>query len=189
MKAKRIKWQEAKLSQQKERLVFLDESSVNIDMTRRYGRAVGKKRVHGSVPLNTPKSQTILASVRLNGQMTHTMYAGGTTGDIFLNYLKTVLIPTLHKGDIVIMDNMRSHHVAGVEETLRNAGMVPLYLPPYSPDLNPIEMLWSKIKALLRKWGCRAAALLPSAVERAFSLVTQKDCSGWFDADGYCSAF
>ena len=158
-------------------------------MTRRYGRAVGKKRVHGSVPLNTPKSQTILASVRLNGQTTYTMYAGGTTGDRFLDYLKNVLIPSLHRGDIVVMDNMRSHHVAGVEETLRDAGMVPLYLPPYSPDLNPIEMLWSKVKALLRKWGCRAAALLPSAVERAFSLVTQKDCSGWFDADGYCSAF
>ena len=87
------------------------------------------------------------------------------------------------------MDNMRSHHVAGVEETLRDAGMVPLYLPPYSPDLNPIEMLWSKVKALLRKWGCRTAAFLPSAVEYAFSLVTQKDCSGWFDADGYCSSF
>lgn len=184
-----MRWHEAKLEDQTERLVFLDESSVNIDMTRRYGRAVGKQRVHGSVPLNTPKSQTILASVRLNGQTTYTMYAGGTTGERFLDYLKNVLIPSLHRGDIVVMDNMRSHHVAGVEETLRTAGMVPLYLPPYSPDLNPIEMLWSKVKALLRKWGCRTAELLPSAVERAFALVTQKDCSGWFAADGYCPAF
>jgi transposase len=184
-----MKWQEAKLSRQKERLVFLDESSVNIDMTRRYGRSIGKTRVHGHVPVNTPKSQTILASIRLNGQITHTMYAGGTTGELFLNYLKTVLIPTLHKGDMVIMDNMRSHHVDGVETMLREAGMIPLYLPPYSPDFNPIEMLWSKIKALLRKWGCRFATLLPAAVEHAFSLVTQKDCSGWFGADGYCSAF
>ena len=189
MQAKRMRWHESKLKEQAERLVFLDESSVNIDMNRRYGRAVGKERIHGSVPLNTPKSQTFLASVRLNGQTTHTMYAGGTTGDRFLDYLKNVLIPTLHKGNIVVMDNMRSHHVAGVEETLRDAGMVPLYLPPYSPDLNPIEMLWSKVKALLRKWSCRAAALLPVAVERAFSLVTQKNCSGWFDADGYCPAF
>ena len=105
MQVKRIKWHEAKLEEQAERLVFLDESSVNIDMTRRYGRAVGKERVHGSVPLNTPKSQTILASVRLNGQTTCTMYAGGTTGERFLDYLKNVLIPTLHRGDIVVMDN------------------------------------------------------------------------------------
>ncbi len=70
-----------------------------------------------------------------------------------------MLIPTLHKGDIVVMDNMRSHHVKGVEEVLRAAGMIPLYLPPYSPDLNPIEMLWSKMKAILRKPGCDIAAL------------------------------
>ncbi len=84
---------------------------------------------------------------------------------------------------------MRSHHVAGVAETLRDAGIVSFYLPPYSPDLNPIEMLWSKVEALLRKWNCRFAELLPSAVEHAFSLVTQKDCSGWFGADGYCLTF
>lgn len=169
--------------------MFLDESSVNIDMTRRYGRGVGGKRIHGAVPLNTPKSQTILASMRLNGQTTYTMYAGGTTGERFLDYLKNVLIPTLHRGDIVIMDNMRSHHVDGVKETLCEAGMVPLYLPPYSPDLNPIEMMWSKVKALLRKWGCRTAALLPQAVARAFASVCPSDCAGWFGADGYCLGF
>ena len=84
-----------------------------------------------------------------------------------------------------IMDNMRSHHVKGVVETLREAGMIPLYLPPYSPDLNPIEMMWSKIKAVLRKWGCRIAARLPQMVIKALSLVSTNDCLGWFDADGY----
>ena len=141
MQAKRIKWKELKLAIEHWRLVFLDESGVNIGMTRRYGRAIGKARVHGSAPLNVPTSQTVLASVRLNGQITYTMYPGGTSGERFLDYLKNVLIPTLHKGDIVVMDNMRSHHVKGVEEVLRAAGMIPLYLPPYSPDLNPIEML------------------------------------------------
>lgn len=165
--------------------MFLDESGVNIGMTRRYGRAIGKARVRGSAPLNVPTSQTVLASVRLNGQITYTMYPGGTTGERFLDYLKNVLIPTLHKGDIVVMDNMRSHHVKGVEEVLRAAGMIPLYLPPYSPDLNPIEMLWSKMKAILRKLGCNIAALLPQMVAEALALVSPDDCLGWFTADGY----
>lgn len=96
-----------------------------------------------------------------------------------------MLIPTLHKGDIVVMDNMRSHHVKGVEEVLRAAGMILLYLPPYSPDLNPIEMLWSKMKAILRKLGCNIAALLPQMVAHALALVSPEDCFGWFTADGY----
>lgn len=103
----------------------------------------------------------------------------------FLDYLKNVIIPTLHKGDIVVMDNMRSHHVKGVEEVLRAAGMIPLYLPPYSPDLNPIEMLWSKMKAILRKLGCKIAAPLPQMVAQALALVSPEDCFGWFTADGY----
>ena len=131
------------------------------------------------MPLNVPTSQTVLASVRLNGQITYTMYPGGTSGERFLDYLKNVLIPTLHKGDIVVMDNMRSHHVKGVEEVLRAAGMI------YSPDLNPIEMLWSKVTAILRKLGCNIAALLPQMVAEALALVSPEDCFGWFTADGY----
>ena len=185
MQAKRIKWKELKLAIEHGKLVFLDESGVSIGMTRRYGRAIGKARVHGSTLLNVPTSQTVLASVRLNGQITYTMYPGGTSGERFLDYLKNVLIPTLHKGDIVVMDNMRSHHVKGVEEVLRAAGMIPLYLPPYSPDLNPIEMLWSKMKAILRKLGCNIAALLPQMVAEALAFVSPEDCLGWFTADGY----
>lgn len=113
------------------------------------------------------------------------MYAGGTTGARFLDYLKNVLIPTLHRGDIVVMDNMRSHHVKGVVKTLREAEMIPLYLPPYSPDLNPIEMMWSKMKAFLPKWRCRIAEFLPQMVVKALSRVSLNDCLGWFEADGY----
>ena len=189
MQAKRIKWKELELAIEHWRLVFLDESGVNIGMTRRYGRAIGKARVHGSAPLNVPTSQTVLASVRLNGQITYTMYPGGTTGERFLDYLKNVLIPTLHKGDIVVMDNMRSHHVKGVEEVLRAAGMIPLYLPPYSPDLNPIEKLWSKIKALLRKFKARTVEALPHAIHCAFQTVTQTDCVRWFRSCGYMLSF
>lgn len=185
MQTKRVEWGELNLKAENSHLVFLDESGVNIDMTRRYGRAIGKERVHCSAPLNTPSSQTILASVRLNGQITYTMYSGGTTGARFLDYLKNVLIPTLHQGDIVVMDNMRSHRVEGVREALRAANVIPLYLPPYSPDLNPIEMMWSKVKAILRKWGCRIAALLPQMVIKALAFISPNDCMGWFAADGY----
>lgn len=97
MQAKRIKWQELKLAIEHWRLVFLNESGVNIGMTRRYGRAIGKARVRGSAPLNVPTSQTVLASVRLNGQITYTMYPGGTSGERFLDYLKNVLIPMLRR--------------------------------------------------------------------------------------------
>ena len=185
MQAKRIKWKELKLAIEHWRLVFLDESGVNTGMTRRYGRAIGKARVHGSAPLNVPTSQTVLASVRLNGQITYTMYPGGTSGERFLDYLKNVLIPTLHKGDIVVMDNMRSHHVKGVEEVLRAAGMIPLYLPPYSPDLNPIEKMWSKLKAFLRKEKIRIASELPSAISKGFLTIRPKDCIGWFHSCDY----
>ena len=103
-----------------------------------------------------------------------------------MEYLKDLLIPSLQKGDIVVMENMRSHHVREVAEIFRAAGIELRYLPPYSPDMNPIEMLWSKVKALLRKWECRTAELLPEMVFQAFSAVSRQDCTGWFGADGYC---
>ena len=156
-------------------------------MTRTYGRAQGGERVIGSVPLNTPKSTTILSSVCLKGTSVYTTYSGGTTGEKFVNYLKNALIPTLVKEDIVVMDNLRAHHVKEVKETLEKAGIHFLYLPPYSPDLNPIEMLWSKIKAILRSLEIRTTEELPNAIASAFHAVTTSDCLGWFSAAGLCS--
>ncbi len=108
---KRNEWLENIDSYDADTLVFLDESGVNIDMTRRYGRAVGKTRAVDKTPESTPTNTTILSSVRLNGDTAYTTYSGGTTGDVFVGYLENILVPTLHKGDIVIMDNLRSHHV------------------------------------------------------------------------------
>ena len=110
---------------ERDRLVFLDECGVNIDLARRYGRSIGQMRVVDHVPLNTPKCLTVLASMRWDGSTAFTTYSGGTTGERFVAYLKDVLIPTLQPGDIVVMDHMRSHHVKAVEETLRAAGMHP----------------------------------------------------------------
>lgn len=148
MQAKRTQWKETVTADMLDRLVFLDESGVNIDLSRHYGRSIGKKRVTDHVPLNTPQTITMLSSMRVNGEKAFVEYRGGTTGERFVAYLKENLLPTLKPNDIIVMDNLRSHHVKEVEKTIRAADMLPLYLPPYSPDLNPIEKLWSKVKAI-----------------------------------------
>ena len=135
-----------------DKLVFLDESGVNIDMVRRYGRAKNKNRVNDYAPVNTPKKTTLVSSLRLDGTQAYEFFQGSLNGKNFLSYVKNTLIPTLKKGDIVVMDNLSCHKVKGVKEAIEEAGASVLYLPPYSPDFNPIEMMWSKIKALLRNW-------------------------------------
>ncbi|NBK80611.1 IS630 family transposase [bacterium D16-76] len=182
--AAREAWSEMITQCEADKLVFLDESGVNTDLSRRYGRAIGGERSVDKTPLNTPANTTILSSVRLNGETAYTIYSGGTTREKFLDYLKNTLIPTLHQGDIVIMDNMRTHHVKEVQTPLRGAGMKSLYLPAYSPDLNPIENMWSKIKAILRKLKIRLLPKLPHGIARAFSLIRPSDCAGWFSAAG-----
>ena len=167
------------------RLVFLDESGVNTNLTRLYGRAPGKERVVDRVPLNKPKNTTILSSVRLDGSVAYTTYSGGTTGDKFLEYLKETLIPTLKPWDIVIMDNLRTHHMEEVRFLLAEAHVMLIYLPPYSPDLNPIEMMWSKVKAILRKVKERTVENLIAAIEEAMREITPEDCQGWFRKAGY----
>ena len=180
VREKRNVWTETITQYPPEKLVYLDESGVNTDMTRIYGRAMGGARAVDKAPINTPANTTILSSIRLNGETAYTTYSGGTTGDKFVDYLKNTLIPTLNKGDIIIMDNMRSHHVKAVRETIENAGLKLLYLPPYSPDFNPIEEMWSKIKAVLRKLKVRVLSDLPAAIQSAFSHITCEDCQGWF---------
>ena len=183
---KRKEWVENITPDQLGHLVFLDESGVNIDMTRRYGRAHSSERCVDHAPLNTPQTTTILSSIRFNGEKAFTTYQGGTTGERFVAYLKDVLLPTLHPGDIVVMDNMRSHHVKAVGELLEEKGIIPLYLPPYSPDLNPIEKMWSKVKAILRCWKIRTPEALSDAIRKALDLISVQDCQHWFAASSYC---
>ena len=183
---KRKEWKETITPEMVEHLVFLDESGVNTDLTRLYGRALSSQRAVDHAPLNTPRTTTVLSSIRLDGEKAFTTYQGGTTGERFVQYLKETLLPTLRPGDIVVMDNMRSHHVKAVREILEAKGMKVLYLPPYSPDLNPIEKMWSKMKAILRKWKIRCLEQLPDAIERALACVSQLDCLHWFLASNYC---
>ena len=120
---KRREWKETIKPEMLEHLVFLDESGVNTDLTRLYGRAPSSQRAVDHAPLNTPQTTVVLSSIRLNGEKAFTTYQGGTTGERFVQYLKETLLPTLRPGDIVVMDNMHSHHVKAVRETLEAKGM------------------------------------------------------------------
>lgn len=181
---KRKTWTENLPKYDKDNFVFLDESGINTNLTRIYGRAAGGNRCVDRTPLNTPKNTTILSSVRLNGETAYTTYQDGTTKDKFIDYLKNVLAPTLHEGDIVVMDNMRTHHSNAVREVIEELKINVIFLPPYSPDFNPIEKMWSKIKSVLRKLKIRDLNLLSDAIEYAFSCVTSSDCYGWFCSVG-----
>lgn len=185
IKLQREKWKETIKTLDVSKLVFVDESGVNINLTRRYGRAIGKERVHDYAPLNTPKSTTMLSSIRMDGTMIHKEFSGAVNREHFLDYVTNSLTPSLHSGDIVIMDNLRTHKVDGVQQTIQSVGAQVLYLPPYSPDFNPIEMLWSKIKSILRKWKARTLSQLHSSIPKAYSLISLSDIFAWFRETGY----
>ena len=185
VKVRRAIWHMMQSSMDAASLVFLDESGVNTNLTRRYGRAKGKERIKDSAPLNTPKATTILSSVRADGTTVAKFFSGSMNGDLFLDYIRHDLTPALHGGDLVIMDNLRCHKVRGVKEAIEKIGAQVLYLPPYSPDFNPIEMMWSKIKAILRKIKARAVDALLDALPHVFQAVSVSDTIGWFHKSGY----
>lgn len=128
---------------------------------------------------------TILSSIRLDGRTARTVYQGATTAERFAEYLTDILIPTLSENDILVMDNIRSHHAKAVKQILDTSGVRYLYLPPYSPDLNPIEKMWSKIKTCLRKRKVRKVSELPDAIEEAFLTIRSSDFLGWFRLCNY----
>ena len=154
-------------------------------MTRHYARAWKNRRAVDKTPFNTPCNTTVPSSIRLNGDCAYTVYQGGTTAERFAEYLKTKLLPTLSEADIIVMDNMRSHHAKAVKQLLDSSKVTYLYLPPYSPDLNPIEKMWSKLKAFLRKEKIRMALELPSAISKGFLTIRPTVCIGWFHSCNY----
>ena len=178
-------WKEQQWGIDASRLVLLDESGVNTDMTRRYARAKNGQRANDHTPLNTGKITTIVSSVRTDGTTVPIFLSGSLNGETFKDYIEQHLAPTLHEGDIVVMDNLRCHKVKGIKQAIEKAGAHILYLPPYSPDLNPIEQMWSKIKSLLRKVKARSIDALLKALPVAFNAITVQDILGWFHLDGY----
>ena len=185
VKVARNEWQTAQPKMEIDKLFFLDESGTNTGMTRLYGRSPSNERVVDYTPDVRFERTSILSSVRSNGDMVPLVYEGALNGDLFKAYVVECLVPTLGKGDIVIMDNLTSHKVAGVVDSIVAAGAKVIYLPPYSPDFNPIEMMWSKIKAYLRKVKARTKELLENAIAEALDRVTTSDILAWFVECGY----
>ncbi len=164
---------------------FVDESGCNIAMTRRYGRARRGKRVHDAVPKNFGRNVTILGALSCDGLDAVMTVDGATDAAVFRAYVTQVLVPTLVPQDIVIMDNLSSHKVSGVEEAITATGASLLFLPPYSPDCSPIENCWSKLKTILRQVKARTRDALDDALTYAISQITGSDAKGWFRHCGY----
>jgi transposase len=166
-------------------LVFIDESGVQNNMTRFYGRKIGGERLRESAPGGSWDTTTMISSIRFNGTMAAMTIKGATDAEVFKTYISEILCPTLCDDNIVIMDNLSSHKVSGIREAIEATGAKLLYLPPYSPDFNPIEKMWSKIKAFLRKTKARSYENLNEAISNAFRTITASDAGGWFRSCGY----
>jgi transposase len=166
------------------RFKFLDEADSSIAMTRTYGRAAPGARIYEGAPQNYGENITMLACLSSSGLSAPMTVEGAVDGQVFLAYVEQLLAPTLIKGDIVMMDNLGAHKVSGVREAIEARGAKVIYLPPYSPDLNPIEKCWSKIKTYLRAAKARTRQALEQALKEALLLVTEKDARGWFASCG-----
>lgn len=149
-------------------------------MTRLYARAMGGARIAEAAPQGHWKILTILGAISTRGLIATMTVEAATDREIFLTYLEQVLCPQLRPGDVVVMDNLSSHKVKGVREKIEAAGATLLYLPPYSPDLNPIEKAWAKLKQLLRAAKARTKEALDLAITQSLPLLTDQDAAAWF---------
>jgi transposase len=169
------------------RLAFLDESGIDTRMTRSHARAPRGRRAVGKVPWGSWKRLTVIGALALDGVVAAMSIAAATSTAVFLAFAGRVLVPALRDrpGAIVVMDNLAAHKAAAVRDALDRAGLAHRYLPPYSPDLNPIEQAWSKLKARLRAEGARSRAALEAALGPALAAITAQDAQGWFRLAGY----
>lgn len=156
-------------------------------MTRRYGRSPIGQRLVCPVPHGHYQTTTLVAAVRLKGPQAPWLFDGPMDGELFLAWVKQGLVPGLQPEDVIILDNLATHKVAGVQEAIVGAGARLEYLPPYSPDFNPIENLWSKVKQGMKSRAPRNARQLLKAARAAFAAVTPTDCQGFFLHAGYAT--
>jgi transposase len=154
-------------------------------MTRLYGRVIGGQRLFDSTPYGHWCRTTVISAIRIDGTTISMSVEGSTDSEAFKTYISKMLCKALHAGDIVIMDNLTSHKVSGIEESIKAVKADLRYLPPYSPDFNPIEKMWSKIKAILRKLKARTEDDLFEALAQALKSVTMSDAIAWFESCGY----
>lgn len=185
MAEKRAHWHEQLAAESALRLVFVDESGANTKMTRLRGRALGGQRLLARIPLGRYQTSTLISGLRLDGPCAPWLFEGPMNGEMFLAWVQQGLAPTLRPGDVVILDNLATHKIRGVGQALEAVGSRLLYLPPYSPDFNPIEPMWSKIKQILRSQAPRSEEQLLAAARTAFQAITSADCKGYFFSARY----
>jgi transposase len=171
-------------------LVFLDESGIDTRMTRAYARALRGRRAPGKVPWGHWQRLTVIGALALDGVVAAMSIAAATGTAVFLAFIEQALVPALRgrPGAVVVMDNLPAHKAELVRTALDRAGLSHRYLPPYSPDLNPIEQAWSKLKARLRTEGARSREALDAALGPALAAITSQDAQSWFRHCGYIAA-
>lgn len=167
------------------RVVFIDETGASTKMARRYGRAFRGQRLVAKVPHGHWKTTTFVGALRVTGLTAPLVVDGPINGEVFLAYVQQQLAPTLRPDDTVIMDNLSSHKRAGVREAIEAVGARLVYLPPYSPDLNPIELAFAKFKALLRRAAARTVEELDRAIAKLLSHFHPQECQAYFRHCGY----
>ena len=169
-------------------LIFIDESGINLALTRLYARAPRGKRAYGKRPQKRGKNVSLIGAIGFNGLITQVSLLGATDGLSFEAFIAQRLVPKLWAGAWVLMDNASIHKGAEIEALITAAGAKLVYLPPYSPDFSPIENCWSKIKSVLRSMGARTYPDLVKAIEQAFEQVSLDDIRGWFTHCCYCTS-
>jgi transposase len=183
--AGRAAWRERQPHLNHTRLVFIDETWATTNMARRYGRSPRGQRLVASVPHGHWKTSTFLAALRHDGLTAPCVIDGAINGAAFRAYVEQFLAPTLNPGDLVVLDNLSSHKVAGVREAIEARGASLLYLPPYSPDLNPIELAFAKFKQCLRKAAARTIDALWDAMAEAIRAFSPDECANYLAHAGY----
>ena len=169
------------------KLIFIDESGAKTNMTRTRGRSPRGKRLKSFAPLGHWHTTTMISAIDLCGVRASMVLDGATDSEAFCVYIEQVLVPTLRNGEIVIMDNLQPHKHARVRQAIEAVGATLVYLPPYSPDFNPIEPMWSKVKQSLRSAAARTFETLLEAIKTALHSVNAADCAGFFRGCGYAT--
>lgn len=184
---RRRQWQQRQGHVSAARLVFVDETWAKTNMTRTHGRCAKGQRLVAKVPHGHRKTLTFVAGLRFDGMTAPCVFDGPINTESFLAWVEQFLVPTLRPGDVVVMDNLSSHKDPAIRRAIRSAGAKLFYLPPYSPDLNPIEQAFAKLKTLLRKQNARSLEQVEAAIGRLLTSITPEDCRNFFGNAGYAS--
>jgi transposase len=181
----RARWENDQRKIPAAKLVFIDETGTSTQMSRRYGRCAKKRRLIGKAPWGQWKTTTFVAALRSKGLTAVMVLDGPLNGESFRAWVQQFLLPTLRPGDVVVMDNLPAHKVTGIRQMIESCGAKLFYLPPYSPDLNPIEFAFSKLKSLLRKAAARTVHSLWKTIGNSLHAFTAEECQNSFKAAGY----